>query len=174
MRSLVISVFVFLLVPTAFSQAKPKKTPVKTKSAAASQKRPAASEQSVWDKAMAQTDPAQRVAALKKFIASYPRSSRITEALTNLSTDEGGLGNDSLAVGDVDAAAVYFKAAAKDAPKPIPDKLYAVVSKFPANLFFRGVRDSGLEIAKQLEDKADGNAAQLLDLASFYISIESG
>jgi len=164
-----------LLVPAAFSQTKPKKTPVKTNPAAAPQKKAAASEQTVWDKAIGQTDPEKRVAALKNFIASYPRSARMPEALTTIVTDEGGLGNDSLAVGDTDVAAAYFKAAAKDAPKPIRDKLYTdVLSKFPSNLFFRGLREPGLEIAKKLEEKAEGNAAQLLDLASFYISIEGG
>lgn len=175
MRSFVISLFFCLLVSAAFSQTKPNKTSVKTKPAIAPQKRAVANEQTVWDKAMGHTDPAQRVAALKKFIAAYPRSAKIPQALATVVTDEGGLGNDSLAVGDVDAAAVYFKSAAKDAPKPIPDKLYSdVLSKFPANLFFRGVRDAALEIAKKLEERADGNAAQLLDLANFYISIESG
>src|SRR5205085_2860268 len=82
---------------------------------------------------------------------------------------------DKLAAGDVPSAAALFKAAVNDAPDPVPHELYTeTLSKFPANVFFRGGRDEGREIALLIEPKIRSNAKQLLDLAGFYMSVEDG
>ena len=58
---------------------------------------------------------------------------------------------------------------------PIPDRLFdEVVSKFPANLFYRGHRVAAIEVAGQIEKKAGGNTKQLLSLAGFHLGIENG
>lgn len=184
-----------LLAVTASPQSqKPKPTnekskPANTKTKSAAQKtkpetaksKPAAtllkkpSEQAEWDKAIAITDPAKRIAALRKFLEVFPRSTRKPKAFESISVTEAELGNEKLAAGDTQAGADLFKAAANDAPKPIPEKLFTeTLSKFPANLYFRGLRDEALEITKTLENKAGTNAGQLLSIAGFYISIENG
>ena len=85
------------------------------------------------------------------------------------------MGNERLVAGDLPAAFEYFKASAADAPIPIPDELFNdALSKFAANLYFRGGRDEGVMIARMIEPKADTNAAQLLIIAGFFMSVENG
>jgi len=135
MKLLALTVLSGLLALTASSQTtKPKPKPKTAavspaKKAAAPAKKPLtakkpspprASEGTEWEKANALTDPVQRVAALKKFIKTFPRSEHFAEAAGLLINAEAGLGNDKLAAGDVDAAIVLYKAAVKDAPAPVP------------------------------------------------------
>ena len=137
------------------------------------QKKP--DEKTAWEKATAVEDTAARVAALQKFNEAFPKSSKRNDALVLIATARVALGNEKLTAGDIDAAAVLFKAAAADAPKPIPDKLWTdMISTLPTSLFFRGARTQAFEIAKILEEKADANAAQLLGIAAFYMSVEDG
>ncbi len=153
--------------PTA---AKPKDTPKPKPSPA---KKPA--EKAEWDKASTDEDPISRVSLLRQFISTFPKSSKLGQATALIVTAEAGLGNEKLVSGDIPAAFQYFKAAASDAPKPLPNELFTeTLSKFPANLFFRGGRDEGLEIAKLIEPKIDGSASQQLELAAFYMSVEDG
>jgi len=172
MRSLAAILFFASLVPTAFSQA------AKPKAAAAKPKPPAAkklNETTEWEKAIALTDPTQRIAALRKFVANFPRSTRLTEASSLLAAAEAGRGSDRLAVGEHDEAIKFIRAAIKDTPKPIPEQLFTeTLSKLPAKLYFRGLRDEGIEIAKALEAKTSANVSQLLTIANFYLSIENG
>lgn len=132
-------------------------------------------ETTTWEKAIV-TDPRDaRIAALQKFNAAFPRSTRRNEALTMLAFLRTDAGNEKLGAGDVDGAAAEFKKAATDAPKPVPDALWGdALSKIAANLYFRGARKSAIEIEKTLEARADTNAKQLLDIASFYMMIENG
>jgi len=128
-----------------------------------------------WGKAVAIANATDRIAALKRFLEDFPNSGRKSEALSLIVTAGFVLGNDKMATGDVPAAAAFYKTAAQDAPKPIPSQLFAdVLSKFPANLYFRGARSEAYEIARILESKADSTPVQLLDLASFYLSVENG
>lgn len=172
MRSLALAFLVFLFtIPTDAQPgrkpkptAKPQPTPVKK-----------LNENTEWEKASAVVGDADRVAALKKFAAAFPKSERLPDAAVLVATAEASLGNERLAAGDVDGAAGYFKAAASDAAAPIPEQLFNdTLIKFPANLYFRGARYEAIEIAKALEGKASDNATQLLALAAFYISIENG
>ena len=193
MRFLAIILLVSLFFTAAFSQStkpkaattKPKPgsgktratqstpTPVKPKPAATPAKK--LSEKDEWEKANAIADMNARVTALKKFVVSFPSSTRNTQALGLISAAEAGLGNEKLAAGDPEAAIKFIKAALKDAPKPIPDQLFDdMLSKFPPNLYFRGLRDEGFEIARILERKAEASASQLLNIANFYLSIENG
>ncbi len=148
------------------ASAKPKPTPAAVKKT---------SEKDEWDKANAVTDTSSRIAALKKFVAAFPRSTRTTKAFESISAAEASLGNEKLAAGDPEAAMKLFRTAAKDAPNPLPDQLFTgTLSKLPANLYFRGLREEGIEIAKVLESKAATNVSQLLSIANFYLSVENG
>lgn len=151
----------------------PKSGQGKPKPSATPAKRPG--EKDEWEKAIAITDVNARIAALKKFVAAFPRTNRKAEASQLISTAEASLGNEKFSAGETDEGAKLFKAAAKDAPKPVPEQLFTeTLSKLPANLYFRGLRDAGLEIARTLEGKAETNANQLLTIANFYLSVENG
>ncbi len=190
MRFLAIILLLGLLFTAAFSQStksksaasKPISNSEKAKPAskpAAAKPKPAATplknEKTEWDAANAITDAAKRVEALRKFVKAFPRSTRKTQAFESITTIEATLGNEKLAVGEKEAALKFMRAAVTDAPKPISDKLFTeTLSKFPANLYFRGLRDEGFEIAKILEDKAEMSTSQLLSIAAFYLSVENG
>ena len=178
MRFLALSVLSGLLVLPAISQTNKPRPAAKPKPAATPQKKAAAtkpSEKTEWEKAIALTDPTERLAALRKFSETFAKSNHLSEAILMIIKDEAAIAADKLAVGDVDAAAQLYKDAAADAPSPMPGDLFKdVLSKFPANLYFRGSRQPALEIAKTLEQKAGDNTAQLLNIAMFYLSIENG
>src|SRR5205085_1178238 len=53
-----------------------------------------------WEKATAITEPTARISALRKFVASFPKSTHVSEAYVLISTAEAALGNDKLAAGD--------------------------------------------------------------------------
>lgn len=174
MKFLAIIVLIGLLVLTGSAQStKPKPAPTKPKPAATPVKKPV--EKTEWENAAAVADGTARIAALRKFIETFPKSEKNAEAVGMIVTVETQLGNDKLAANEVSAAAELFKAAATDAPKPIPDQLFTqTLSKIPANLYFRGARAEALAIAKTLEERSDANVGQMLNIASFYMSIESG
>lgn len=150
-----------------------KNTAAKSKPAAAPPKKP--DEKATWEKAVI-TDPRDaRIAALQKFNETFPKSTRKREALTLIAFLRTDTGNEKLAASETDGAVAVFRAAATDAPKPIPEQLWTeALSKIAANLYFRGARESAIEIEKTLESKADGNLKQLLDIANFYLMIENG
>ena len=134
-----------------------------------------ADENAEFEKAAAVTDGSERIAALKKFIKAFPASKRATDAHDLIVTVHSQLGNDKLAAGDVEGAVKFYKAAIKDAPKPVPDQLFTeTLAKFPANLYFRGARTEGFELARAIETKSNSSVAQLLSVATFYMSIENG
>ena len=128
-----------------------------------------------FEKAAAIADGAERIAALRKFIETFPKSKRTGEVSALIVTVEAQLGNDKLAAGDVAGAMEFYRAAVKDAPKPIPDQLFTdTLGKFPANLYFRGARAEALELAKAIEERSDTSVVQLANIATFYMSVENG
>ena len=132
-------------------------------------------EKTEWEKASTVTSTTERVAALQKFNVTFPKSAKRNDALELIAASRGEIGNEKMVAGDIVAAVALFKAAATDAPKPPSDPLFLEsLSKFPANLFFRGQRDAAFEIAKILEERSDTNVSQLLVIAAFYMSVESG
>ncbi len=164
------------------SASKPKPSASKTKTTAAKTvtkpkvivpKKP--DENAEWQKAIAATDAAERIAALRKFVEAFPESTKIAEASETVAIAQAALGNEKLQAGDTAAAAEFFKAAVGSSPVPLPERLFSeTLSKFPANLYFRGLRVEAIEIAKALETKSATNAPQTLGIATFYMSIENG
>lgn len=142
---------------------KPKATP----------KKPKLDEAAEWEKATAITDAAEAITAFKKFIADFPTSEHLADAARRLSGSEAALADAHFDLNEIDPALKLYTDAAADAPKPLPDTLFKErLSKVPPKLFWKGYRKPALAIARTLEEKAD--AAQLRELAAFYLTIESG
>lgn len=180
MRScLIIFLFGLLLIPTFTQTVKPKK-PTPSKAVAAKPKPAATAKKTVdenaeWEKALAIADSNERIAAIKKFLNAFPKTKKNDLALEILVTLRADIGNERLLAGDLVTASDFFRTAAAEAPKPIPEKLFTdKLSKFSSNLFFRGAQVEAVEIAKLLEERADTNSAQLLNIAAFYLSVEMG
>ncbi len=131
-------------------------------------------EKAELEKAVNEPDAMARIAALRKFIESFPQSEEIVRAQELIVSARAQLGENALKAGDMANGIQYFKSAVKDAPQPLSEKLFAdVILQFPTNLFLRGQRDAALEIAQLIEEKISGDAKQLVGLATFYISVEN-
>ncbi|MEJ7848422.1 MAG: tetratricopeptide repeat protein [Pyrinomonadaceae bacterium] len=174
MKNLGILLIILLFTLAAAAQKRPAvKRPVAAKPAPVAAN-PAA-EKARLDALLAASAPAERIEALKKFIAAYPNSDERPRAADALVAAYAALGDEKLLENELDKGVAFFTSAAFEIPKPIPARLFAeVVSKFPANLYYRGQRGAAVEIASMIENKAEGNSSQLLALAAFYLGIESG
>ncbi len=131
-------------------------------------------EKAEWQRISAIEKPGDRAAAVRAFITSFPDSALRAQARDLLVTSEVEEGNLGLQSGNTVAAVERFVAAATDAPKPVDDHLFEVLSELPANLYFRGAREQGIRIAEILEEKSETSAEQNLILANFYLSVENG
>ena len=169
--------------PKSTTSTKPKTATPKPKTTATKPKtpkpkpveEPKPDEKTEWDKTIAVSDAGERISAVRKFLSTFPASERKNEGLALIVMAATEIGNASLAAGDPAKAAEYFKVAANDAPVPVPDQLFNdALAKFPLNLYFRGARSEAFEIASILEQKAATNADQLLNIATFYMSVENG
>lgn len=132
-------------------------------------------EKAKLDEALALASAVEKISALRKFIDDFPKSDQRSRAVESLVTARAILGDEKLQANENNEGIELFKLAVSEAPTPIPERLFnEIVSKFPANLFYRDQRAAALEIAEAIEKKAVGNAKQLLNLATFYLGIESG
>jgi tetratricopeptide (TPR) repeat protein len=128
-----------------------------------------------FEAASAIENPAEKLAALKKFVEEYPESSHLDAAREAIVSTALSLGDERLLAGDAAAAVGLYKTAINSTPQPIPDALFNdTLSKIPNSLYWRGYRAEGLEVARALEPRVDKNAGQLATLATFYIGIENG
>ncbi|HSK73828.1 MAG TPA: hypothetical protein VK892_19175, partial [Pyrinomonadaceae bacterium] len=154
----------FAQKPTTARNTKPKPSPVKN----------VGDERQEYEDAVNQPIATNRIKALQKFIRDFPESQEKVRAQELIVSARAQLGDEKLGLGENEKGVEYLKLAAKDAPKPLSDRLFTeVVLTFPSNLFWRGYRSEALEIAKIIEDKAEGNAKQILALATFYLQIEN-
>lgn len=171
MRSCIIILLTCVLFSAGFAQTK---TTTATPKPASTPKK-VIDETAEWDKALAVTDANERIGAISEFLKVFPKTKKLDLALETLVTLRADIGNERLLAGDLVTASDFFKAAAAEAPKPIPEKLFTdILAKFPSNLFFRGAQLEAVEIAKILEERSSANAAQLLSIANFYLSVEMG
>jgi tetratricopeptide (TPR) repeat protein len=176
MRNSVVIIFLILLSFSAFAQ-KPKTT---GKSAASANTKPAKSPETLlseseeFAKAVATKNAAERIAALQRFIANFPQSTEKIKAQELIVSARAAIGDEKLRLSETESGVELFKLAVKDVPQPISDKFFSeILLQFPTNLFWRGQQSAALEIARMIEAKAEGNAKQLLGLATFYIGIEN-
>lgn len=127
-----------------------------------------------FEKAVNQTDVAERITALQKFVNDFPESEEKTYALELIVSGRAQIADEKLRLSDTAGGIELFKLAVKGAPTPMSDKLFTeIILQIPNNLFFRGERGAALEVAKKIEEKASGNAKQLLGLATFYLGTEN-
>ncbi len=132
-------------------------------------------ERAKLDAALALPSASERASALKKFIRDFPKSEHRARAVESLVTARAILADEKLRASEHNEGIALFKLAVAEAPTPIPERLFIeIISKFPANLFYRDQREAGVEVAEDIEKKAAGNAKQLLNLATFYLGIERG
>ena len=176
MKLFVLCALLGVLAAPAFLQTK--KPPAKAPTAKA---RPAATpakkadDKAEWDRVTSITDRTERIDALEKFIASFPKTTHLNDAKGLIAAARVEAGNDDLAAGNIDAAISEYKAAVAVVPTPIVQGFWdAGLSKIATNLYFRNRREAALGIAKDLEEKAGANSGQLLSLAGFYLTIEDG
>ena len=169
MKSFVILILIFLFSFSAFAQ-----KPAKKKSSAAPKVVVnVGNEKEEFEKAVAVADASERIAALQKFIENFPASAEKIRAQELIVSARAAIGDEKLRLSDTASGVEFFKLAVKDAPQPMSDKMSALILNFPTNLFWRGQRTEALEIARIIEAKADGNAKQLLGLATFYLGTEN-
>ncbi len=120
-------------------------------------------------------DADERITALKKFVKEFAASKRVADAEAMVVTVRTQLGNDQLAGGNITGALDLYRAAIEDAPRAMPDQLFnETIGKIPANIYFRGARKEGFEIARLIEEKVRSSVNQLLSVAMFYMSVENG
>ncbi|MBA4121888.1 MAG: hypothetical protein H0X72_05435 [Acidobacteria bacterium] len=175
MKNLFVIILLALFSLTAFAQ-KPKPTPKNSKKLTLITKKPKnlGSEKEEFEKAVALAGADERIAALKKFVEYFPNSEEKTHALELVVIARATLADEKLRAGDAAGGIEIFKLAVREAPKPASDKLFTeVLLLIPNNLFFRGERTAAIEVARLIEEKADGNAKQILALATFYLGMEN-
>ncbi|MBA4185380.1 MAG: hypothetical protein H0X49_15420, partial [Acidobacteria bacterium] len=175
MKNLFVIILLALFSLTAFAQ-KPKPTPKTSKKLTSIPEKPKnlGSEKEEFEKAVALVGADERIAALKKFVEYFPNSEEKTHALELVVIARATLADEKLRAGDAAGGIEIFKLAVREAPKPASDKLLTeVLLLIPNNLFFRGERIAAVEVARLIEEKADGNAKQILALATFYLGMEN-
>lgn len=157
----------------SFAQKKPAPQTGKAKPAAAKPK-PADEEALKAELAeVLKLDAATRVERLAAFVKANPDSPQTLRAQELLASARAALGDEKLRAGDHLAGIALFRAAVAEVPAAMSDKLFVeVIAQLPANLYMLGDRGAGLELARAVEARAEGNAARLLTLASFYFGIE--
>jgi len=134
-----------------------------------------AAEKERFDAAIAAVTPTEKAELLVKFLSDYPESENKTRAQESLAGARAAMADERLTAGEMQAAVKLFRLAIDEAPKPYSDRLYnSVISTIPANLYWRGMKAEGLEMARLIETNAAANANQLLLLAAFYLGTESG
>ena len=172
MKNLAILFLIALFSHGATAQ-KPKTKPVK-KAAAATTAKTSADEKTELEKAAATENAEERIAALQKFIKDFPKSKEKTGALELIVSARAAIADEKLRAGEIESGVKLFNLAVREAPKPVPDKLFTeIVLQIPTNLFFRNQQSAAVEAAKTIEEKIEGNAKQTLALATFYLGTEN-
>jgi tetratricopeptide (TPR) repeat protein len=133
-----------------------------------------ANEKEEFDKAVALTDTTERIAALRKFVEDFPKSKEKNRASELITSARAALADEKFRSGAKAESIELFELAVRETPKPVSDKLYTeIILQIPNSLFFRGERAAANDIAGLIEEKADGNAQQMLALAAFHIGLEN-
>lgn len=173
MKQTAVLIFIILFSLTIFAQ-KPRPT-----KRATSFTKPSATtvgnEKDELEKAVSEKNAAERIMALNKFVGNFPNSTEKNRALELIVSARAEIADEKLRLSDTASGVELFTIAVKNAPAPVSDKLFAeILLQIPTNLFFRGQQVKAVEIARLIEEKVEGNAKQLLGLATFYIGTENG
>ncbi|MDI1241521.1 MAG: hypothetical protein PSX80_06330, partial [bacterium] len=128
-----------------------------------------------FEAAIAAATAAQKAELLVKFIADYPQSELKTRAEESLTGARAAMADESLTAGDSQTAIRLFKLAIETAPKPYSERLFSeVIATIPANLYWRGYKEQGIELAKLIETHVSTDVNKLLLLSTFYLGSENG
>lgn len=174
------AVLVLLLISVQCVLAQPKTRSTTPKKTAAVKVSPTPTptpltEKEQFEKASSPELAAERVAGLEKFLEAFPESENRPAAVDLLTSSRALIAEEKLISGDPAGAVAVFKQVVEQAPQPIPNELYnEAIAKIPSMLFRHNQRSSAFELANLIESKVEENAAQLLEIANFYISIENG
>lgn len=165
--------FLLVLYSLNLSAQTPKPTPKSSKKTISANKN-AGNEKEELEKATALKNAAERIAALQKFIENFPNSVENSRASEMIVIARATLADEKFRANDAAGGIELLKLAVRESSKPISDKFFdEVILQIPNNLFFRGERNAAIEIAKFIEEKADGSAKQTLALAAFYLGMEN-
>ena len=162
------------------TQTKPRSTSTAAKRSAkprpaATPKPDPAAENERLESAIAAASASEKAELLVKFIADYPKSELKTRAEESLAGARAAMADERLSSGDTPTAGRLFKLAVEDAPKPYSDRLFSgVIATIPANLYWRGFKAEGLEMARLIESHVASDANKLLLLSTFYLGSENG
>lgn len=155
-----------------------KKASTPPRSTSARSNRPAATtldDKKEFEKASSIEDPAEKIAALKKFVTAFPGSALLNQARELLSSTASSLADARFEAGEVPTAIDLYKLAVSSAPTPIPASLFDdSLSKIPNALYWKGSRPEAIDIAKTLETRVGSDPDQLSAIAMFYVGIENG
>jgi predicted Zn-dependent protease len=176
MKNLAVIILLILLPLTVLSQkrksGRKSGAPAKTKIVKAVET--VGSEKEEFDKAVGTANAAERIAALQKFVENFPDSANKIQAQELIVSARAEIADEKLRLSETESGTELFKLAVKEAPTPVSDKLFSeVLLQFPTNIFWRGQQTAAIEIARMIEEKAEGNAKQLLGLATFYLGTEN-
>ncbi|MEP7211770.1 MAG: tetratricopeptide repeat protein [Acidobacteriota bacterium] len=134
-----------------------------------------AAEKAMLEDALATATPAEKADKIQKFLKLYPASADTVRAQESLTVARAALADAKLQAGETEAGVALFRTALSEAPKPYSDRFFAeVISRIPANLYWRGHRAEAVEAAVSIEKNIGTNINQILVLANFYVSIENG
>jgi Tfp pilus assembly protein PilF len=169
MKNFAILILICLFSVTAYAQ---KPTPKAIKKPAVVK---TGNETEEFEKAIAVASAPERIAALQKFLTSFPKSERKNRVLELIVSARAEIAEQKLTLNETEEGVKLFILAAAEAPKPISEELFAkVILQLPTNLFLRSQPKAALEVAKLIEEKAEGNSKQLLALGTFYLGVENG
>jgi tetratricopeptide (TPR) repeat protein len=188
MKKVALSIALAALTFAAAAQQSKKPTvPVKNATAAAkptpkpaaktTAKKPAAKkdEKSEFEKATAIEDADKRAVALEKFLADFPNSESRSSVVEKLTVARVIAGEAMLDSGDREGGLKMLRKAIDDASSPYPEALFnESIGKVPGILLAHGEVQTANELALSIEKNAATNAAQLITLATFYLSTENG
>ena len=154
---------------------KPAAKPVAKPVAAATPKIDPAKEKASFDAAVAETTASAKAELLVKFLASYPKSEFKIRAEESLAGARAAMADESMTAGDTEIAIRLFKLAIENAPKPYNERLFSeVIATIPANVYWRGHKAEGIDLANLIETHIAADANKLLLLSTFYLGSENG
>lgn len=160
---------------TRSTAAKPKATPARTKAKATATPVDPAVEKERFDTAINTEKASEKAELLIKFLVDFPNSENKLRAQESLAGTRAAMADELLSAGETAQAVRLFKLAIEEAPKPYSERLLgSVIATIPANLYWRGHRAEGLELARLIETHVNTNARQLAALTTFYLGIEDG
>lgn len=117
----------------------------------------------------------ERVAKLKEFLETHPRSKARAHAGELLISAYAALGDQKLRGGDVAGGTELLFLAIDQASPNMSEKLFTgVIAEIPLNLYLSGERTAAFKAAQNIESKFGDDAKRLLALTAFYLRVEFG